>query len=307
MGQKERGLKKRMNKAMIVKMRQLWVVLPYLWYGLMLAAPLVTVIALSFSEFSIGSPPYQSLLQWFDDGIIQVRLCITNYGIVVTDSFYRAAFGNSLWIALVSTVICIVLGYPMAYGIARSKHKFIWLMLAILPFFTSFLVRVYAWMTLLSPQGVVAHCIKYLFGTCDVDLINTPYAVIVGVVYCYLPFMVFPLYSVLDKMDISLLEAAYDLGCKPLSAFWRITVPLSRPGIVAGSSLVFIPAMGEYMIPELLGGPTSLTIGRLIWEEFFANRDWPLAAALAVIMILVLFIPIVVFEKLQNFFERRTQ
>jgi putrescine transport system permease protein len=193
----------------------------------------------------------------------------------------------------------------MAYGIARSKHHMVWLLLAILPFFTSFLVRIYAWMTLLSPQGLINHALVYL-GLEPWSLMNTPYAIIIGVVYSYLPFMIFPLYAVLDKITPHLLEAAYDLGCRPFSAFWRITVPLSRSGILAGSSLVFIPAMGEYLIPELLGGPTSLTIGRLLWYEFFTNRDWPLATTLAVVVIVALFLPIFIFERIQTFFQRRS-
>jgi len=276
---------------------------PYLWYGIMLVAPLATIVALSFSEFSLGAPPYTSLFQWISNESFQITIHLTNYMIVFRDSFYRAAFMNSFGIATVSTLFCLALGYPMAYGIARSKHHIVWLLLAILPFFTSFLVRIYAWITLLSPQGLINHGLSYL-GFSSWSLMYTPYATIVGVVYSYLPFMIFPLYAVLDKINPHLLEAAYDLGCRPFSAFWRITVPLSRSGILAGSSLVFIPAMGEYLIPELLGGPTSLTIGRLLWYEFFTNRDWPLATTLAVVIIVALFLPIFIFEKLQKFFQR---
>lgn len=281
------------------------VVWPYLWYGVMLVAPLATIVALSFSEFSVDAPPYQPLFRWISQESFQLTVHLTNYLIVFRDSFYRAAFMNSMGIATVSTVFCLAIGYPMAYGIARSKHHMVWLLLAILPFFTSFLVRIYAWMILLSPQGLINHALSYL-GLGSWTLMNTPYAIIIGVVYSYLPFMIFPLYAVLDKITPHILEAAYDLGCRPFSAFWRITVPLSRSGILAGSSLVFIPAMGEYLIPELLGGPTSLTIGRLLWYEFFTNRDWPLATTLAVVIILALFLPIFIFEKLQNFFQRRS-
>ncbi len=282
-----------------------WIIFPYLWYAGMLFAPLITIVAISFSDFCVGAPPYKPLFQWISDDSFQITLHLTNYLIVFKDSFYRAAFMNSVAIATISTLFCLALGYPMAYGIARSRNPMVWLLLAILPFFTSFLVRIYAWMTLLSPQGLINHGLMYL-GLGPYQLMNTPYAIIIGMVYSYLPFMIFPLYAVLDKMTPNLLEAAYDLGCKPFSAFWRITVPLSRSGILAGSSLVFIPAMGEYLIPELLGGPTSLTIGRLLWYEFFTNRDWPLATTLAVVVIVALFLPIFIFEKVQKFFQRRS-
>jgi putrescine transport system permease protein len=285
--------------------RFFWILFPYLWYAIMLIAPLITIVALSFSEFSIGAPPYNPLFKWISDESFQISVHLTNYLIVLKDSFYRAAFMNSLGIATVSTIFSLALGYPMAYGIARSKHHMLWLLLAILPFFTSFLVRIYAWVNLLSPKGLINHALIYL-GLEPWNLMNTPSAIIIGMVYSYLPFMIFPIYAVLDKINPHLLEAAYDLGCRPFGAFWRITVPLSRSGIFAGSSLVFIPAMGEYLIPELLGGPSSLTIGRLLWYEFFTNRDWPLAATLAVSVIVALLLPIFIFEKLQNFFQRRS-
>jgi putrescine transport system permease protein len=282
------------------KNKSLFVVLwPYLWYGVMLIAPLATIVALSFSEFSTGAPPYRPLFRPLSSESFELVIHLTNYLIVFKDSFYRAAFMNSLGIATMSTLFCLIIGYPMAYGIARSKHHTVWLLLAILPFFTSFLVRIYAWMTLLSPQGLINHGLEYL-GLQPWSLMNTPYAIIIGVVYSYLPFMIFPLYGVFDKMSPNILEAAHDLGCRPFWAFWRITVPLSRSGISAGSSLVFIPAVGEYLIPELLGGPTSLTIGRLLWSEFFINRDWPLASTLAVCIIVALFLPMFLFKKLQT-------
>ena len=276
-----------------------WRALPYIWYGFLLIIPLILVFSLSFSEFTIGSPPYKPLWEWLDGGVFQLKISFANYIIVLKDVFYRLAFAQSFGIASLSTIFCLLMGYPMAYGIAKSRFRLIWLMLAVLPFLTSFLVRIYAWITLLSPQGLINH----LFISCGLKplaLMNNPYAVIIGVVYSYLPFMIFPLYAVLEKMDPRFIEAAYDLGCRPLSAFWRITVPLSRAGIVAGSSLVFIPAMGEYLIPEFLGGPTSLTIGRLLWLEFFTNRDWPVAATLAVVIIVLLLVPIFLFEKLQT-------
>lgn len=283
-----------------------WVLLPYGWYGVTLVGPLCVLLMLTISEFSAGAPPYQFPFQWVGNEVLQLRFCFEPYSLVWKDPFYRTAFVNSFILAGTSTVIALFLSYPMAYGIARSKRRLIWLMISILPFFTSFLVRIYAWITLLSTQGIITQFLQCC-GFSVPPLMNNPYAVIIGMVYSYLPFMIFPLYAVLEKMDPHLLEAAYDLGCKPFSAFWRITVPLSRPGIVSGSILVFIPAMGEYLIPELLGGPTSLTIGRLIWNEFFTNRDWPVASTLAVVLIIILFFPIFLFEKVQTFRKRKVR
>lgn len=260
---------------------------------------MIIIFALSVSELRIGAPPYSPLWRWVNEETFQLTISLSNYISVLKDSFYRAAYGNSLFIASISTLLCLVIGYPMAYGISRSKRQMIWLSLAILPFFTSFLVRVYAWISLLSPRGLINHYLTSL-GFSPLPLMNNLYAVIIGIVYSYLPFTVFPLYASLSKIDNRLLEAAYDLGCRPLSAFWRITVPLSRAGIISGASLVFIPVVGEYIIPELLGGPTCLTIGRLLWSEFFINRDWPVAATIAVIMIALVVIPMILFEKLQD-------
>lgn len=282
-------------------LHKLWVVLPYGWYGLFLLGPLLTLLTLSFSEFRLSAPPYAPVLQWADH-VLQIRISLSNYLIVLGDSFYCTAFMHSLLVAAISTFICLIVGYPMAYSIAQSRYRVVWLMLAILPFFTSFLVRIYAWITLLSPQGLLNHGL-WLINCGPLPLINTPIAVIVGMVYSYLPFMILPIYVALQKIDPHIIEAAYDLGCRPYAAFWRIVVPLSRAGIFAGSSLVFIPAVGEYVIPELLGGRQSLTIGRLIWCEFFTNRDWPVAVTLALIMIASLCVPIWIFEKLQNFLE----
>jgi putrescine transport system permease protein len=295
---------KNIKKPLREGWRQSWMLVPYGWHILFLMAPIFIIVALSFSEFSPNNPPYRSLFQWVHGHTLQIYISFSNYLTVLSDPFYRRAFGNSLWISAISTGICLLLGYPMAYGIVQSRWRGLWLLLAIVPFFTSFLVRVYAWMTLLSPMGLINHLLITL-GLSPLNLMNHEGAVIVGVVYSYLPFMIFPLVATLDKMDPHLLEAAYDLGCKPFSAFWRVTLPLSRSGIFAGSSLVFIPAMGEFIIPELLGGPTSLTIGRLLWYEFFTNRDWPLAAAMAVMIIILILIPIVLFEKLQNSEERK--
>ncbi len=216
------------------------------------------------------------------------------------DSLYLDAFGNSLRVAAVSTLICLLIGYPMALGIARARERLRvpLLLLVVLPFWTSFLIRVYAWIGILKGNGLVNNLLMGL-GWIDtpLKLLHTDFALYLGIVYGYLPFMVLPLYATLSRMDNSLLEAAADLGCRPLSAFWRVTVPLSIPGIVAGSLLVFVPAVGEFVIPDLLGGPDSLMIGKLLWSEFFNNRDWPVAAALAVALLALLVVPVLLFER----------
>lgn len=274
---------------------------PYLWLIVFLIWPTLEVFNISFSELRIGAPPYEPLWQWINNEVLQLRISIANYAVVLGDALYRMAYLNSVLIAGISTLVCLLIGYPVAYGITRAKKRWqiLLLILAVLPFWTSFLVRVYAWVNLLSPQGVVNHCLMSLgWIKTPLPLMNNMGAVVIGIVYSYLPFMIFPLFASLEKINTHLLEAAYDLGCRPMGAFWRIVVPLSAPGIISGASLVFIPAVGEYIIPELLGGSTSLTIGRILWHEFFTNRDWPVACALAVIMIGLLLIPIILFEKL---------
>jgi putrescine transport system permease protein len=276
---------------------------PYVWYGLMLVAPFCLIVALSLSAYSVH-PPYEPLVKWVAGEAVQITLHISNYLLVLKDSFYRAAFMNSMALALISTVVCLIISFPMAYGIARSPRRSMWLLLASVPFFTSFLVRIYAWMNLLRPSGLINQWLGSL-GLGPFSLMHNPYAIIIGMVYSYLPFMIFPLYASLEKMPPQLLEAAYDLGCRPVSAFWRITVPLARSGILAGSSMVFIPAMGEYLIPELLGGPTALTIGRLLWFEFFVNRDWPLSATLAILVMVALWLPMWLGKRIVGFFQQR--
>jgi putrescine transport system permease protein len=226
-----------------------------------------------------------------------------NYDYLFSDDLYFKAGKNAVYTAFISTVICLLIGFPMAYGIARSPAA--WrgtlLMLIILPFWTSFLIRVYAWIGILKNNGVINNILIWLGVIHDpLPMMNTNFAVFIGIVYSYLPFMILPLYSTLEKMDLSLLEAAQDLGCRPWKAFLQITVPLAMPGIVAGSMLVFIPAVGEYVIPELLGGPDSLMIGRVLSNEFFSNRDWPVASAVAIAILVLLVIPIVVFQYFQN-------
>ena len=276
---------------------------PYLWLGLFFLLPFAIVLHISLAETALAQPPYTSLWQWVDDGILQFRLNLQNFIIVFTDELYLAAFLNSLWVALVCTVLCLLIGYPMAYAIATApeRHRVILLMLIILPFWTSFLIRVYAWIGILGPSGLLNNFLIWL-GLIDTPLtiLHTQTAIYIGVVYSYLPFMILPLYANLTRLDFSLLEAAADLGCRPFKAFLKVTLPLSLPGIVAGSMLVFIPVVGEFVIPDLLGGPDSLMIGKVLWTEFFSNKDWPLAAALATCLLGLLVVPFVLMQRLES-------
>jgi len=276
---------------------------PYLWLGLFFLLPFAIVLHISLAETALAQPPYTSLLEWVDEGVLQVRLNLQNFITVFNDELYLAAFLNSLWVALVCTVLCLLIGYPMAYAIATSSERarVILLMLIILPFWTSFLIRVYAWIGILKPNGLLNNLLIWL-GAIDTPLtiLHTQTAIYIGVVYSYLPFMILPLYANLTRLDFSLLEAAADLGCRPFKAFVKVTLPLSLPGIVAGSMLVFIPVVGEFVIPDLLGGPGSLMIGKMLWTEFFGNKDWPLAAALAICLLGLLVVPFVLMQRLEN-------
>ena len=276
---------------------------PYLWLGLFFLLPFAIVLHISLAETALAQPPYTSLWQWVDDGILQIRLNLPNFITVFSDELYLAAFLNSLWVALVCTILCLLIGYPMAYAIATApeRHRIILLMLIILPFWTSFLIRVYAWIGILGPSGLLNNFLMWL-GAIDTPLtiLHTQTAIYIGVVYSYLPFMILPLYANLTRLDFSLLEAAADLGCRPFKAFLKVTLPLSLPGIVAGSMLVFIPVVGEFVIPDLLGGPDSLMIGKILWTEFFSNKDWPLAAALAICLLGLLVVPFVLMQRLEN-------
>ncbi|HSJ47642.1 MAG TPA: ABC transporter permease subunit, partial [Gammaproteobacteria bacterium] len=271
--------------------RRLVIALPYLWLLVFFLLPFIIVFKISLSEAILARPPYAPLWEYLQDGYIQIQLHLNNYSRLWQDPLYLVAYLNALKIAAVSTVICLLIGYPMAYGIARTRGSLrtLLLMLIILPFWTSFLIRVYAWIGILKSNGLLNNFLLAI-GIIDEPLVllHTDFAVYVGIVYSYLPFMVLPLYATLVRMDHSLLEAAADLGCRPWKAFLTVTLPLSLPGIIAGSMLVFIPAVGEFVIPDLLGGPDTLMIGKVLWTEFFANRDWPAAAAVAVVMLVLL-------------------
>jgi len=283
--------------------RGLVIGLPYVWLLLFFLFPFAIVLKLSFSEIAIAIPPYSPLWSWVDGIYLKIQLSFESYQLLFEDALYIKAYLNSIKIATISTILTLLIGYPMAYGMVRAPTQ--WrttlLMLVILPFWTSFLIRVYAWIGILKNEGLLnLMLLKLGIISGPLTMLNTDFAVYVGIVYSYLPFMVLPLYANLEKLDGSLLEAAADLGCRPFKAFWAVTIPLSMPGIVAGCFLVFIPAVGEFVIPDLLGGSDTLMIGKTLWVEFFNNRDWPLASAVAVLLLLILIIPIVLFQKFQE-------
>ena len=271
--------------------RGLVVVLPYLWLLLFFVVPFVIVLKISFSDIDLAIPPYKPLFEWTARNSLAIRVYFNNYAFLFTDSLYLNAFLNSIKVAFFSTLLCLVIGYPMAYGIARAKPatRNLLLLLVILPFWTSLLLRVYAWIGLLKANGVINNVLLWLGLIHEpLTMLYTPFAMYVGIVYSYLPFLILPLYANLEKMDWELLEAAADLGCRPWQAFYKITLPLSRNGMLAGSMLVFIPAVGEFVIPALLGGPNALMIGRIRWDEFFSNRAWPVASAVAILLLIIL-------------------
>lgn len=285
---------------------RLVIIVPYLWLLFFFLIPFVIVFKISLSQTAIAMPPYTPVLD-FSDGISGFfagfrDLNFDNYVWLTQDALYFKAYITSLIIAAISTVLTLLVGYPIAYGMARAPATIrpTLLMLVILPFWTSFLIRVYAWIGILKPEGLLNQLLLSLhIINQPLVILNTYTAIFIGIVYSYLPFMVLPLYSSLEKMDYSLIEAAKDLGCPPTAAFWKITFPLSLPGVIAGCLLVFIPAVGEFVIPDLLGGSQTLMIGKTLWNEFFANRDWPVSSAVAVILLLLLTVPIMLFQQAQ--------
>ena len=282
---------------------RLVILVPYLWLLLFFLIPFVIVFKISLSQTAIAMPPYVPVFDGVTGFLDNLReLSFDNYLWLTEDALYFNAYVSSVVIAAVSTLLALLIGYPLAYGMARAPASVrpTLLMLVILPFWTSFLIRVYAWIGILKPEGLLNQFLMFA-GIIDEPLIimNTHTAIYIGIVYSYLPFMVLPLYATLEKMDYSLIEAAQDLGCTPTQAFWKITAPLSLPGVVAGCMLVFIPAIGEFVIPDLLGGSRTLMIGKTLWNEFFANRDWPVSSAVAIILLLLLIVPIMVFQAAQ--------
>jgi putrescine transport system permease protein len=273
---------------------------PFLFLVLFFSAPFLVVLRISVSE--VDGVHFKDLVTWAD-GVLTLQAKFTNYVFLTTDPVYILTYLSSIGFALLNTVICLVIGYPFAYFMARSPAT--WrpalLMLVSLPFWTSYLLRVYAWKGLLDDDGVVNNLLLWLhLIDSPIRMMHTAFSMMVGMVYTYLPFMILPVYANLVKMDMRLLEAAADLGSSPLRTFWLVTVPLSMPGIIAGSMLVLIPSVGEYVIPELLGGPTTLMIGRVLWDEFFRNVDWSMASAVAVSMVVLILIPLAVFNHYQT-------
>ncbi len=286
--------------------KRITILVPYAWLLVLFLLPFLIVLRISISEPVIAMPPYAPQFDlaagWsgFIDTLSQFSL--SNYEWIFSDALYTNAYLSSVRIAAISTFITLLIGFPLAYGMARSPASLrpIFLMLVILPFWTSFLIRVYAWIGILKPEGLLNQFLLNLNIISEpLQILNTDKALFIGIVYSYLPFMVLPIYSTLEKLDYSLVEAAQDLGCTALGAFWKITVRLAMPGIVAGCFLVFIPAIGEFVIPDLLGGTQTLMIGKTLWSEFFNNRDWPVASAVAIILLIILVIPIVLFQNAQ--------
>jgi putrescine transport system permease protein len=282
------------------------IVLPYLWLAAFFLAPFLIVLKISLSQTALAQPPYTPLFDlaagWQGIRDFAAGLSLDAYALLFSDWLYLLSYLRSLAIGIGATVIMLLLGFPIAYALARAPKSAqgILLVLIVLPFWTSFLIRIYAWMNILQRDGLLNGLLQVL-GIIDAPAawLATDTPIIIGIVYSYLPFMVLPLYASLQKMDATLLEAAADLGAPAWKAFWQVTVPLARPGIAAGSLLCFIPIVGEFVIPDLLGGSQSLMIGQTLWLEFFSNKDWPVASALAVVLLLVLIVPIVFYQRQQ--------
>ncbi|CUH74730.1 Putrescine transport system permease protein PotH [Tritonibacter multivorans] len=284
--------------------RRLLIGVPYLWLFALFLVPFLIVLKISMSDYAISIPPYTPTLDlsegWAGFRVFWAALDFENYVFLTSDDLYWKAYLSSLQIAALATFFTLLIGFPIAYAMANAPDE--WrpslMMLVILPFWTSFLIRVYAWIGILSNEGFLNQILMWTGLVSEpLVILNTNTAVYIGIVYTYLPFMILPIYSTLEKLDGSLLEAAQDLGCTKIGAFWSVTVHLAKPGVIAGCFLVFIPALGEFVIPSLLGGSKTLMIGKVLWEEFFSNRDWPVASAVAIILLLILIIPIVLFQR----------
>ena len=279
------------------------IALPYAWLLIFFLAPFAIVFKISLADPIIARPPFTPMFDWSADAANRIYVTAENYRFLLNDRLYWLTYISSFRFAAVATVLCLLIGYPMAYAIARAKDstRNILLLLVILPFWTSFLLRVYAWMGLLNQNGIINNLLIWLgFTDGPVQLLYTDFAIYAGLVYSYLPFMILPLYANLERLDEDLLEAASDLGARPWQVFRDVTLPMSMPGIIAGCLLVFIPAMGEYVIPALLGGPDNLMIGRVLYDEFFFNRDWPIASAVAIVLLAALVLPIMLFQHFEK-------
>lgn len=291
----------RTGNASARRLGRLVVAVPYLWLLLFFLAPFAIVLRMAFSDAATDLPPYAPHFQGFSQlGEFIAALDLENFKLLGDDPLYWQSYLYSLRIAALTTLIALAIGYPLAYAMASAPRRWqgILLVLVILPFWTSFLIRVYAWIGILRPEGLLDMVLTGMGVTSEpLRLLNTEAAVLIGMVYSYLPFMVLPLFATLQKLDRSLLEAAADLGAPASTAFATVTLPLSIPGILAGSALVFIPAVGEFVIPDLLGGPDTVMIGKALWSEFFSNRDWPLASAVAVVLLFVLVAPLALLQR----------
>jgi len=278
--------------------RRFAVAVPYLWLFVFFLLPFVIILKISLADPVVAQPPFTPMFDAQGD----LSISLDSFQLLLTDKLYAVTFLKSVLLAGSAMILCLMLGFPMAYGIARSSQdtRSLLLLLIVLPFWVSFLLRVYAWMGLLNNHGVINNLLMWL-GLIDhpIQMMYTNFAIFIGLAYSYLPFMVLPLYATLERMDIDLVEAAQDLGASRTQAFWDITWPLARAGVIAGCLLVFIPAMGEYVIPYLLGGPDSLLIGRVLFDEFFVNRDWPLASSVAIALLLLLVVPIMFLQRSQ--------
>jgi len=275
---------------------------PFLWLALFLLLPFLLVLKISVSDVQFGIPPYTPLFTR-DGQTLSLSLHLRGFAQLFTDSLYLVTWLNSLKMAAVTTLFCVLIGYPLAWQIARSAPRWrsLLLMAVILPFWTSLLLRVYAWVGILRNDGLLNSVLQALgLISSPLEIYRTDWAVYIGLIYVYLPFFILPLYAVLVKIDERLLEAAYDLGARPWQAFWQITLPLSLPGVVAGALLVFIPSVGEYVVPEMLGGADTLMMGRVMWNEYFGNNDWPMAAAVTCVMMALLLVPLVLYQYSQG-------
>ena len=293
----------RLTQKLQLSLNGVIIAVPFYWLLIFFLAPFVIVFKISVAESLIASPPFSPLFEIAQNGALSVHLVFDNYAYLWEDSLYIKTYVNSIRISTISTILCLLLGYPIAYAIVRSAPttRFVLLMLIILPFWTSFLLRIYAWMGLLADQGTINNILIY-FGLINrpIRLMYSEFAVHIGIVYSYLPFMILPLYANMEKLDHTIHEAAADLGARPFTTFFTVTLPLTTPGIMAGSLLVFIPATGEFVIPDLLGGGNVLMIGRVLYNEFNANHDWPVASAVAIVLLLVLVIPMMLYQHIQS-------
>lgn len=298
------NLQQRLHK--LIPGKGLVVAVPWFWLALFFVLPFLFVLKISLSEPQLMQPPYQDWIREIEDGLVTITLNFGNYIQLLDDELYLASLWGSFKVASISTLLCILIGYPMAYAISLSPShaRLPLLMLIILPFWTSFLLRVYAWVGILKDNGLLNQFLQWVGMINEpLQILHTTTAVYIGVVYTYLPFFILPLYATLSRLDNTLLEAAADLGARPLKQFMSITLPQSWPGIVAGSMLVFLPVMGEFVIPDLLGGPDTLMIGKLMWTEFFSNKDWPMASSLASVLLVVLIIPFVLLRHYEQKME----